>query len=179
MSGFGRDACDWVEVQGCGIRSIQMIELPASASAFEHWGAVDRLEDLFRRYFDIAARLAAPLVCVRWENNGPVLRLRWPSVPLIAMGKPVIEPGGGRRAITVPVLGGLLSQAFPNAHLSIVLTHRSPQICALVELDGYQPRWYWIPGVKFLSRRVQARLHVAVGRRLLRDLADEWEAWKQ
>jgi hypothetical protein len=153
---------------------VQLIDLPTCESAFDAWGDARSLERLLHRYFEIAEWSVAPLVRIRWEHGGPVIRLRWSGLPLIVMGPPTFEMSAGRRAIGVPIVGGLLSRAAPRASLRIILTHRSPEICALVDLEGYCPRGQTNPVIRRLCRQVQARLHVRVGRRFLRELAAGW-----
>jgi hypothetical protein len=166
--------CDWDDTRDDGVRSVQLIGLPKSESAFEHWGTARQLDNLMVHYFEIAEQSVAPLVRIEWATGGPVITLRWLGLPLIAMGRPTLDASGGRRAIGVPIVGGVFSGDSPRARLSIILTHRSPEICALVELDGYRPRGSQSRILRFLFRHVQAWLHVRVGRRFLQELADAW-----
>jgi hypothetical protein len=167
---------DWDDADGNGIRSVQLVQLPAYESAFAYWGDACMLDQLLHHYFEAAGRAMAGLVRVRWERGGPVVRLRWPGLPLIVMGRPTLDVTADRRAIGVPILGGLLSTPTQRSRLSIVLTHCSPEIRALVVLERYRPRGHRLPIVRLVSRHVQGRLHVRVGHQFLRDLAARWES---
>lgn len=166
---------EWRDGPAASVRSVQRIALGTSETAFAYWGQPCVLERLLRRYFSIAERSAGRLVRVSWEHGGPVIRVRWLGVPLIVMGQPRLYVDARRHAIGVPILGGLVACANPGAELRIVLTHRSPEVLALVELDAYRPRAGQIKLFNWTYRQTQARLHALVGRRFLRDLARRWD----
>ena len=120
--------------------SIQEITLLMDATAFEHRGEPGTLRRLLGAYFRVAERSSGGLMRVRWTSDAPTVALRWPGLPLIVMGAPTVACEGGRRAISVPVLGGLVVTSGGSARLAIVLTRHGTNARLSVELDGYQPR---------------------------------------
>ena len=161
-----------------GLRSVQAVVLAPDAAAFAHWGQPEALRRLLDGYFRVAERSGGGLIRIRRAADAPIVALRWPELPLIAMGPPTVEGDAARRAISVPILGGLLAAHMPSARLSIVLARRSAGVRLGVELAGYRPRGHWAWPVAPLYR-LQAGLHARVGRRFLRMVARGWgsPAW--
>jgi hypothetical protein len=156
-----------------GLRSVQDITLPVDAAAFEHWGRPGRLRRLLGAYFRVAELSSGGLMRVRWIGDAPTIALRWLRLPLIVMGAPTIVCDSVRRAIYVPVCGGLVAAPGGSARLSIVLTRHGTDVRLSVELTGYQPRaaHIWpVPWIYWL----QTQLHACVGRRFVRRFARAW-----
>jgi len=156
-----------------GLRSVQGITLPMDATAFEHWAKPGRLRQMLGAYFRVAELSSGGLMRVRWADDAPTIALRWLPLPLIIMGPPTIACESGRRAIHVPVRGGLVAAHGGSARLSIVLARHGTSVRLSVELVGYQPRaaHIWpVPGIYWL----QAKLHARVGQRFVRRVARAW-----
>jgi hypothetical protein len=153
--------------------SVQEITLPMDATAFEHRGRPGTLRRLLGAYFRVAERSSGGLMRVRWTSDAPTVALCWPGLPLIVMGAPTVACENARRAISVPVVGGLVAAQDGSARLAIVLTRCGTNVRLSVELDGYEPRAAHIWPVPWIYR-LQARLHARVGRRFLRRCARAW-----
>jgi hypothetical protein len=154
-------------------RSIQDITLPMDATALEHWGQPGTLRHLLDAYFRVAELSSGGLMRVRWAGDAPTIALRWLPLPLIVMGAPTIARESGRRAIHVPVRGGLVAAHGGSARLSIVLARHGTNVRLSVELIGYQPRAAHIWPVPWIYR-LQTQLHACVGRRFVRRFARAW-----
>jgi hypothetical protein len=89
------------------------------------------------------------------------------------MGPPTFACDSVRRAISVPVIGGLLAAPGGSARLAIVLTRHEANLRLSVELNGYQPRGGYFRPVSWIYR-LQAGLHARVGRRFVRRCARAW-----
>jgi hypothetical protein len=160
-------------VSSADVRSVQCLELPDVPGAFEVWGSAHNLEFLLHRYFVVAARSVWPLVGVRWQARRPTLTIVR-LIPLIVMGTASVESTGERRAISVTVEGGILVKVASDARLTLSLERRQQLVCAQVELAGYYPRFGQRAFVRWVYAASQARLHVWVGRRFLRQLQRAW-----
>jgi hypothetical protein len=163
--GGAADSTCW---DGAGYRSTQCITLPDSAQAFDAWGTRRGLAAMLRTYFAVAEGTVGRLVRPRWQGRQPSLVLLWPPIPFITMGEPAFDISIHRRAISVPIKGGLLVMPSAQAHLRIELTRRPFDILARVELVGYLPRFGRHPVVRWLYELTQARVHRSVGSRFLR-----------
>jgi hypothetical protein len=166
-----RERCQ--SVSSAHVRSVQCLELPDVPGLFEIWGSAHNLEFLLHSYFGVAARSVWPLVGVRWRARRPTLTIAW-LIPLIVMGTATVESTEERRAISVTVEGGILVKVASDARLAISLERRQPLVCAKVELVGYYPRFGHRAFVRWVYAASQARLHVWVGRRFLRQLQSAW-----
>jgi hypothetical protein len=89
------------------------------------------------------------------------------------MGAPTVACDSVRRAISVPVLGGLVAARGGSARLAIVLVRHGTTVRLSVELGGYQPRAARIWPVPWIYR-LQAGLHAHVGQRFVRRCARAW-----
>jgi uncharacterized protein YbjT (DUF2867 family) len=156
-----------------GLRSIQDIALPMDATTLEHWGEPGMLRHLIDAYFRVAEVSSGGLMRVRWAGDAPTIALRWLPLPLIIMGPPTIACESVRRAIHVPVIGGLVAEHRGSARLSIVLARHGTNVRLSVELIGYQPRGAHIWPVPWISW-LQTQLHAYVGRRFVRRVARAW-----
>ena len=160
-------------VSSADVRSVQCLELPDVPGAFEVWGSAHNLEYLLHKYFAVAARSVWPLVSVRWQARRATL-LTGRLIPLIVMGPASVESTAERRAISVTVEGGILVKVASDARLTLSLERRQPLVRAKVELVGYYPRFGHRAFVRWVYAASQARLHVWVGRRFLRQLRRTW-----
>jgi uncharacterized protein YbjT (DUF2867 family) len=172
-SGAAGEGTPGPAVAGGELRSVQEVDLAPDAAAFERWGRPEALRQLLAGYFRVAEHSSGGLVRVRWAANSPTVALRWPALPLIAMGTPTVERDAARRAISVPILGGIIVARAPSATLSVVLTRRSAGVRLSVELAGYRPRGDRAWPIS-LIHRLQARLHARVGQRFLHAFARGW-----
>jgi hypothetical protein len=156
-----------------GVDSVQAVEVPMDATSFEHWGQPGTLRQLLDAYFRVAELSSGGLMRVRWAADAPTVALRWLGLPLIVMGAPTIACDSARRAISVPVIGGLVAAHGDSARLAIVLARRGTNVRLSVELGGYRPRaaHIWpVPWIYWL----QAGLHARVGQRFVRRCARAW-----
>ena len=160
-------------VSSARVRSVQCLELPDVPGAFEVWGSAHNLESLLHRYFAVAVRSAWPFFGVQWRAGRPTLMIGG-LIPLIVMGTVSIESAVERRAISVTVEGGILVKVASDARLTLSLERRQSLVCAKVELVGYYPRFGHRTFVRWLYAASQARVHVWVGRRFLRQLQRAW-----
>jgi len=156
-----------------GLRSVQDVTLPMDATAFEHWGTPGTLRRLLGAYFRMAELSGGGLMRVRWTGDAPTIALRGLRLPLIVMGAPTVACGSERRAIHVPILGGLVAARGGSARLSILLTRHGPHVRLGVELIGYRPRAAHIWPVPWIYR-LQGQLHARVGRRFVRRFRRAW-----
>lgn len=159
---------NWERREDGSICSVQSACLANSTAAALQ--ARTTLHQTLRQYFAVAERCTRRCVRVRWNDGRPTVTLPWPPVTLIAMGVPTVEQHVSRHTISVPVHGGLLAAPDPNGRLSLSFTHQPDGVEARVELDGYRPRGERLSVLRWLYAQAQARLHVYVGRRFLRDL---------
>ena len=171
-SDSGLDETDQ-SVSSADVRSVQSVELPDLPGAFEAWGSPRALVSLLHSYFDVAVRSVWPLVCIQWQAGQPRLMVAG-LIPLIVMGAPSIDSTVDRRAIKVAVRGGILVNVASSARLTLSLDRRAALVCANVELVGYYPRFGQRAMVRRMYAASQARLHVSVGRRFLRELHHAW-----
>ncbi|HEY8746163.1 MAG TPA: hypothetical protein VIU62_23980 [Chloroflexota bacterium] len=160
-------------VNSADVRSVQCLELPDVPGAFEVWGSAHNLEYLLHSYFAVAARSVWPLVGVRWRARRPTLMIAR-LIPLIVMGTASVGSTAERREISVTVEGGILVKVASDARLTLSLERRQPLVCAKIELVGYYPRFGHRAFVRWVYAASQARLHVWVGRRFLRQLQRTW-----
>jgi hypothetical protein len=137
------------------------------------WGSSHNLEFLLKRYFAVAVRSVWPFVGVHWRAGRPRLMIGG-LIPLIVMGTVSVESAVERRAISVTVEGGILVKVASDARLTLSLERRQQLVCAQVELAGYYPRFGQRAFVRWVYAASQARLHVWVGRRFLRQLQRAW-----
>ena len=170
---------DWDRLDDGGIRSVQSIRM-----CYPTGLATDNaLYTLLRQYFAVAQRCTSPFLRVRWVCGAPSVTLRWPPLPLIIMGDPIVELHAEQQVISVPIRGGLLAATGTHGVLSIALGREFAELKASVELAGYRPRGDRFMILRWLYRGLQAPLHVHVGRRFLRELCrgygsstDPWQA---
>ncbi|HZO30197.1 MAG TPA: NAD-dependent epimerase/dehydratase family protein [Chloroflexota bacterium] len=156
-----------------GVHSVQAVELPMEATSFEHWGQPGTLRQLLDAYFRVAELSSGGVMRVRWAGDAPTVALRWLGLPLIVMGAPTTVCDSVRRAISVPVTGGLVAAHGGSARLAIVLARHGTNVRLSVELSGYRPRaaHIWpVPWIYWL----QAGLHARVGQRFVRRCARAW-----
>ncbi len=152
------------------IRSVQDVEFPLDVAAFEQWGQVERLQSLLEHYFRIAERSSGGLMRVRRRDGAPIIAMRWPPVSLIVMGVPTVTHQPDHHAISVRILGGLVAARETPAKLAIVLRRLPTGTRLSVELRDYRPAAARIWPLSWIYR-LQANLHVRVGRRFLRTVA--------
>jgi hypothetical protein len=160
-------------VANTGVQSVQAVELPMDSSSFEHWGQPRMMHRLLDAYFRVAERSSGGMMRVRSTPTGRTLTLRLLGVPLIVTGRPTLACDSARRAISVPVTGGMVAAPGGSARLAIVLTRDGTNVRLSVELTGYQPRGARFRPVSWIYR-LQAGLHARVGRRFVRDCARAW-----
>ena len=153
--------------------SVQDVALPMDAAAFEHWGQPGALRRLLEAYFGVAEMSSVGLIWVRWTGDAPTISPRWLRLPLIVMGTPTMTSESERRAIHVPVVGGLVVSPGNAVRLSIVLTRHATNVRLSVELIGYQLRAAHIWPVQWIYW-LQTQLHAYVGRRFVRRFARAW-----
>lgn len=141
--------------------------------AFNRWADAERLSKLLHDYFLVAERCTVGLVRIHWQGGRPRFVALWPRVTLLAMGEPTYDLADARRAIDVPVVGGLLVDPGSAARLSIVLERGAQSVYASVELVEYQARFWRVSVLRWLYGHTQALVHAWVGRRYLRYLYQE------
>ena len=94
--------------------------------------------------------------------------------PLPCLWYRVVSPLKGNMVFGGPVEGGILVQVASSARLTLSLERRPPLVHASVELAEYSPRFGHRAMVRWIYAASQARLHVWVGRRFLRELRRAW-----
>jgi hypothetical protein len=160
-------------VASTGVHSVQAVELPLDSGSFELWGQPRTLHRLLDAYFQVAERSSGGMIRAQPTVTGRTVALRWIGVPLIVTGPPTLACDSARRAISVPVRGGLLTAPGGSARLALALTRHDANVRLSVELNGYQPRGAHFRLVSWIYR-LQAGLHARVGRRFVRRCARAW-----
>jgi hypothetical protein len=143
--------------------SVQLAELPAPVVERSAAGA-RRLGELYWRELE---RSTLGLVRARPAAGAPQLRLLGLGPALLRFGQPEIEVSSSSVSCLYPIRGGVLARS-PAGAISFTQTG-SDDVELRSEISGFFPRLAVRPRRRrwnsLLYLHVQARLHVALGRR--------------
>jgi hypothetical protein len=155
-------------------RSRQGISLPDAPGAFESWGQEEGLSRMMRDYFTVAENCGGRAVSIHWDANRPTIALTFTPLPMIAMGPTAFDLTADRRAIGVPVKGGLLVMPECQPYLVITLERRPQDVEASVDLVDYRPRFGDLASVRWIYAHTQVPIHGWVGQVYLRRFRRQW-----
>jgi hypothetical protein len=148
----------------------QSMLLPDATDRFESLAGSEALRGLLDHYFVVVEQCALGLVRIRWSAGEARLALRWPELTVLQFGEPTFEDQPRRRAITLPIEGGLAVATGSGARFAIAVTLEPEALQISVELRHYMPRAGQLAVVDWMYRHIQARVHAWVGLRYLRQL---------
>jgi hypothetical protein len=160
------------ETDSGAVESRQWIALPHPVGGADEAGALT----LGRGYLDSVARSTRGLVRPRPDGpDGAVVLVLARVVPLLRFGPPTTTVATDVLACTYPIDGGLLV-ARPAGSLAVTQTQRTSAGPELeLRVEGYVPRLGGSPRRRSFRRAlytaVQARAHLAVGKRFLEHAA--------
>lgn len=147
--------------------SVQTTILPEEAGSPSRAVA----EALARDYFASLGRSGAGLLAVDRSPETVVLRLRGFRAPLLAFtpAGEIPEPDGA--AVGYAITGGLLlRRGVEGGRLCFRVARTTGGLRVTVDLEGFAPALFALPGGRALCRFIQLPLHARAGRRYLRRL---------
>jgi hypothetical protein len=148
----------------------QSILLPNATDLLDSLTRPEALRGLLDQYFVVVEQCALGLMRIRWSAGAARLVLRWPELTILKFGEASFEDQPRRRAISLPIQGGLAVASGSRAHLAIAITREHDAVQISVELGHYMPRAGQLAVVDWMYRHIQARVHAWVGLRYLRQL---------